>query len=640
MEATKHVERRRYLNYPDAIDRTRWEAVPKTARVRKGNNPVLKGWILTICAFLMENLRFLREMAWHNAGFGSLRNVRRVFEDYEPLFEPTVVPLPEAAEDEMTNGNDVPVEFAPQGPPTSAKQKAGRYYSAADYRALFLSGELTPTDVANALLPLIRRDTTPPGRHSIAWFDVRVDFVLRAAEESTRRYQNKESLGPLDGVPTAIKDEYDMEGYVTSHGSRNDYTGKDVDPDTGLNTNWCVRKLEEAGCVVLGKLSMHEFGLDTTGNNPVFGTPLNPHNQGYYTGGSSSGCGYAVAAGLVPFAMGSDGGGSIRIPSSLCGIVGLKPTHGRLSCLPTQNHCNTCAVLGPLAADVRTLATAYSVVGQPHPTSPFPALPPAPILLRGPSPASPSAKTLAVPTKWFSRANPSAQTLCRALIQRLVDQRGYRVVPIDLPMLTEGQIAHAIVVLTDASTLLPDTKALTPANRILLALGRTTTAVDVLLAHKLRRMLVAHLARLWRDTLGPDALILTPTTACAGWPVRDPAAELGYGLNDGDTTLASMEYVWMANFCGLPAVSVPAGFVVPEGTVGAGRPVGDGEEVEGKVPVGLMAMGEWANEDGLLRFAVDAEEVGEGLKTRPGIWEDVVELARSVKASGGQEVVA
>ncbi|KAL8284319.1 hypothetical protein RB600_008947 [Gaeumannomyces tritici] len=632
---------KRFLNYPEPVQ---GPVVPYVDAPRK--NPVLTGRFLVLCAVLyvlslhppgcillgntahadprrMEWLRFVREYAWRNANFGALRSIRRMIEDYEPLYEPTIVPLPDP---DAGDAQEAPLEFGPQ-PPAAAKYVAERYYSAADYRALYLAGQMTPTDVAKAILPLIRRDTEPKGRHSLAWFDVKVDIVLRQAAESTARYREGRSLGPLDGVPTAVKDEYDMDGYITCHGSLNDYTSAQL--EDGSNTNWCVRMVERAGCVVLGKLSMNEFGLDTTGNNPVWGTPPNPYNKDYYTGGSSSGCGYAVAAGLVPFSLGGDGGGSIRVPSSLCGVFGLKPTHGRLSFRPTQNHCSTCAVLGPIASDVRSLAAVYSVIGQPHPTSPFPPLRSGPSMLSWPASRP---KILAVPERWFSRASPAVQLLCRALIQRLVQERGYRIVSVDIPFLNEGQIAHALVVLADGTSLLPDTSNLTAANRVLLSLGSVTSAVDLLLAHKLRRLLVNHLADLWTRQ-HPGMLLLTPTTACPGWPVRNRSAEMNYGLNDGDTTLTSMQFVWMANFCGLPAITVPAGFVSPVVVDGAtvakaAEPVQVGEDVAGKVPIGLMAMGEWGAEEQLLGFGLDAEEVGADLRCRPPVWEDVIELAK------------
>jgi len=566
----------------------------------------------------MEWFRFLREKVWRNAGFGSLRRIAPLIEDYEPWFEPTIIPLPSLHAADSSEATSLPAADR------SAKYPSAGYYSVEDYHKLYTSGELTPIDVARTLLPLIRRDTSPPGAHSVAWFDTKVDLVLKAAEASTMRYKQKCPLGLLDGVPTAVKDEYDVEGYVTCLGSRNDYTGSLVEEDT--ITTWCVRKLEAAGAVNLGKLSMHEFGLDIPGNNPVYGTPPNPHNPAYYTGGSSSGTGYAVSAGLIPIGLGSDGGGSIRIPASMCGVFGLKPTNGRISFRPGQNHCVTCAVLGPMAADIRSLAILFETIAEPHPTSPFPALPP--LRLNNLAASSGRAKLLGIPEAWFARSTPAIQNLCRSLISRLVREHGYRTVSINIPFLPEGQTAHAMTVLTDAATLLPDTRGLTAANRVMLAIGRVTPATDYLLAQKLRRALMQHLAHLWRQH-GGDMLIVTPTTGCAGWPIRS-AGELRHGVSDGDRTMQGMEYAWLANHCGLPSLSVPAGFVVPEGVPGEGGEAGP--DVPGRVPIGLMATGEWCAEERLLEFGLDAEKAGADRMARPPIWVDVVERTKAQRA--------
>lgn len=561
----------------------------------------------------MEWSRLLREFIWRNAGFNSLRKIAPAIEDYEPWFEPMVVPIPDPAsqdDDDTTDTNSAAPEPEPEPEVKDVDAlfvypQPDKYYSVADYRKLYLSGALTPSQVAEALLPLIRRDVPSPSEHSKAWFQTDIGKVLAAAKASTLRYQEKRSLGPLDGIPTAVKDEYDMDGYRTCLGSKNTY----ADPADHVPTTWCVQKLEAAGAVILGKLSMHEFGLDTTGNNPIHGTPRNPFNRSYYTGGSSSGTGYAVSTGLIPIGLGSDGGGSIRIPASMCSVFGLKPTHGRLSFAPGQNHSITCACLGPLAGDVDSLRTIFHTIAAPHPTSPFPPLPAS----LPPAGGGTTPIPLGIPTAWFSRATPAIQTACHALLRRLPSH--YTPIPITLPFLPEGQTAHALTVLTDAATLLPTTSNLTPANRILLALGRATPATDYLLAQKLRRLLMQHLSHLFRQH--PGLLIITPTTSCEGWPIRGGEAELRWGVNDGDQTLASMEYVWLANFCGLPSVSVPAGYVVPE--------IGEGE-----VPVGLMATGEWCGEEGLLSFAEDCERVGRGERRRPGGWVDVVGLARGV----------
>lgn len=365
---------------------------------------------------------------------------------------------------------------------------------------------------------------------------------------------------------------------------------------------------------------------DTSGNNTVYGTPRNPYNHNYYTGGSSSGSAYAVASGLVPIALGSDGGGSIRIPASFCSIFGLKPTHGRLSCFPGQNYSNTCAVNGPIGADMRSLAALYSVVCEPHPSSNFPPFG-VPLNIIDPSNnKSERKKVIGIPEAWFQRATPAIQTLCRDLVDWLVTHKEYSVVSINVPMVAEAQVAHAITVLNDAATLLPDTKGLSPANRVLLALGRTTPATDFLLAQKLRHVLMRHLAWLWQTY--PGMVIVTPTTSCAGWPIRT-TSELHYGLSDGDTTIKTMEYVWMGNFCGVPSITVPAGYIVPEGQPGAGNVASP--ETVGGIPVGMMATGEWASEDALLRFGLDAEEGATYYQHRPPNWVDVVELARKQK---------
>lgn len=283
---------------------------------------------------------------------------------------------------------------------------------------------------------------------------------------------------------------------------------------------------------------------------------------------------------------------------------------GRLSFRPGVNHSNTVGVNGPLAADIKTLAAFFEIVAAPSPSSEFPPLP------RLLSPISSNRpKIIGLPEAWFSASTPAVQSLCRTLIQKLTYTHNYTIIPIEIPYLIQGQTAHALTILNDAATLLPDTSKLTPANKILLALGSVAPATDFLLAQKLRRLLMQHLAYLWAEY--PGMVIVTPTTSCAGWPIRHEG-ELKYGVSDGDTTLKTMEYVWLANLSGCPALSVPAGFVEPEG----------GELSHGDVPVGLMGMGEWASEDALLRWGLDVEEVALDRQHLPPNWVDVVEEAK------------
>lgn len=129
-------------------------------------------------------------------------------------------------------------------------------------------------------------------------------------------------------------------------------------------------------------------------------------------------------------------------------------------------------------------------------------------------------------------------------------------------------------------------------------------------------------------------LIITPTTACAGWRIRNKAGELKVGVSDGDRTIESMRYVWMANFCGTPSISVPAGYASPD-SKGTGMSVAEKGTV-GKVPVGLMAMGEWAGEKALVEFGVEAERVGAEGRERPAKWVDVIDAARKQQAKSSE----
>lgn len=433
----------------------------------------------------MEQVRPLREIVWANAGFASLRKLRDEIEDYEPLHDPTVVPLdhrllfPAANGDANGHANGGANGAAVHAPSTATTDSSvvssattskplslTSYYSASTYRDLYLSGELTPTDVAKAILPLIRRDVEPKGQQHLYFFDSKAELVLTAAAESTQRYRENRSLGPLDGVPCAIKDEYDLDGYTSCLGSVNDYTAEPRHANDSI-TSWCVKKLQAAGAVIVGKTSMHEFGLDTTGNNPNYGTPRNPFNADYYTGGSSSGTGGAIGLGLIPIGLGSDGGGSIRIPASYCNVFGLKPTHARVSFWPSENHSNTCAVNGPMAADMASLAALFAVIAEPHPASPFafpsvPRLPSAQAMLDR---HAPRPKVLGLCKAWFDDCAPAVRELCRGMVESLVAKEGYQVVDVEIPFLKEGQFAHAMTVLTDASTLLPKYGNLTWANR-------------------------------------------------------------------------------------------------------------------------------------------------------------------------------
>jgi hypothetical protein len=267
----------------------------------KDNNPIVRGLPLVVAASLIASLSPVSTFLYNNAGFDCLRKLNKELDSVECRFDPTVIPIARG------DGATVPrytEEAALRDPP----EAANRFYSVKDYHEAFKSGKFTPTDVVTALLPLIRRDVPNRSKHSTAFLTTRVDLVRKAAEESTKRYAAGKPLGVLDGVPVAIKDDVDVKGYKNCWGTKKDFTNP-LD-----ETSWCVLQWEEQGAINVGKTNMHEIGMDTMTNNPVTGTPLNPYNEKYYTGGSSGGSAYAVGAGLVPIALGS--GITVRMDTS------------------------------------------------------------------------------------------------------------------------------------------------------------------------------------------------------------------------------------------------------------------------------------------------------------------------------------
>lgn len=138
-------------------------------------------------------------------------------------------------------------------PAPKPRLNPNQQYTSADYISFYKSGQLTPSDVVEALIPLISRDLK--GEHSLAFLECRPEIVREAAKASTKRYAAGEPLGPLDGVPVAVKDEADLKGYKRSLGSKLDFTNPENE------TAWCVKQWEEAGAIVIGKTNMHEIGL-------------------------------------------------------------------------------------------------------------------------------------------------------------------------------------------------------------------------------------------------------------------------------------------------------------------------------------------------------------------------------------------
>lgn len=497
--------------------------------------------------------------------------------------------------------------------------------------------------------------------YSTAWLDIHVDEVLAAARASTERWAAGKPLGLLDGIPFGVKADCEVKGYVNTMGMKVD-TRYAYFTKPATKTIWPVRKLEEAGAIMVGKMNQHEVGMDTTGCNPSTGTPVNFYNKAYYPGGSSSGAGSALGAGLVPLCVGTDAGGSIRIPTASAGCVALKPSHNR-----TMVMSSSMCIVGPMCANVADLTVAYRVMAQPDPEDPVTGLF-SPSKIPSSTNMNDKKKYLGICRPWIERATPEVRELFEKAVAYYTapapDGPGYEVVEIDLPLLQEGQTAHGAINLAEAADkakarhlVVADhnekvrgrwTDLLTPANAITCSVGSQTTANDYMKFAQVRAVIMRHLAFLF-EKYGEGFLIASPICPDAAYPKT--AGDETYGFTDGNRTLKSMTYVWLSNISGCPSATVPVGYVQPPHLVAAaaGKPLkgvftGAGKEVyEGKVPVGMLAMGMWGEEERLLSWAREGEayvrEKWPGGRLRPEEWVDVIARVKNGMKGDDDEMV-
>ncbi|KKY39205.1 putative amidase [Diaporthe ampelina] len=600
-----------YADYPRAQ-----EASYISYKVEEDKNPALRGLPLAIGAAIVTRSTAVQRFLYGNAGFSKLTSIDGL-STHRWRFDPTVIPLADAN--------------TPAAAPTFEEEllrpqdagRPGRWASFADYHALYKTGKVTPLQVVEALLPVIDRTAASPTEYSTAWLDIHADEVLAAARASTERWAAGRPLGVLDGVPFGVKADCEVKGYVNTMGMAV-REGYDYFSRPAAESIWPVRKLEEAGAVMVGKMNQHEIGMDTTGCNPATGTPTNWYNKAYYPGGSSSGAGSSLGAGLVPLCIGTDAGGSIRIPPAIAGQYALKTSHSRTAVI-NSSMC----IVGPMASNVADLTIAYRVVAQPDPSDPVQGL-----FAPSPRPQPADKKLLGLCHPWIARAAPAVRELFDRAVEHFTGALGYETVDIDIPLLREGQVAHGATCLAEAADHARDrvdpgnargqhwSDLLGPANQVMTAVGSQTTANDYMKFAQVRATIMSHLAFLF-EAHGPGLLVASPTMPDAGYAAT-PGDEL-YGFTDGNRAIRSMTYAWLANTSGCPAATVPVGYA-------------EADEGEGRLPVGMLAMGMWGQEERLLAWAADGEryirDVYPGGRLRPEGWVDVIGLARRGNTEG------
>ncbi|MBN8939193.1 MAG: amidase [Rhizobiales bacterium] len=228
------------------------------------------------------------------------------------------------------------------------------YATAIDLRRRYARGEEAPTEVLKAVLDRI--DAVNPGLN--AFSVVMREEAMASAAQSERRLRSGEA-GPLEGIPVTIKDAFDVAGQETATNTLA------LQGPIATTDNVVVERLRRAGAVIIGKTTMSELGWSGISRNPVTGITHNPWGHGLNAGASSAGAGVAAAAGFGPLHLGSDGAGSIRMPSHFCGVFGLKPTYGRVPYAPVSNN-DYATFIGPMTRTVADAALMLETMAGPH----------------------------------------------------------------------------------------------------------------------------------------------------------------------------------------------------------------------------------------------------------------------------------
>lgn len=453
--------------------------------------------------------------------------------------------------------------------------------------------EVRARDVAGAALLRAGRSRE---RHG-AFLHVAGEDAIEAATEVDCRVAAGEML-PLAGVPIAVKDNVHVAGMPTTAGSR--ILGAFVPPEDAT----CVARLKAAGCVVVGKTSCDELGMGSTNETSAFGPVRNPWEPSRVPGGSSGGSAAAVAARAVPLAVGTDTGGSVRLPAAFCGLVGMRPTFGRVSRSGLVAFASTFDQAGPLARDARDAALALAAMSGADPRDAT-SLPEPPPDLLSRLDSGVAGLRIGLLDDVEEGLHPDAATAL-ASAARLLEAHGASLVLVRLPRLALGVAAYYLISAAEASSNLArfdgvrfgarvasvDSGALVRATRaagfgdevkrrILLgtfALSEGLRGAWYERAQRVRARIALDLAEAFRTC----DVLLSPTATGPAFPIGEKSGDpLSLYLTDVFTVPASL--------AGLPAVSVPAGLS------------------RDRLPVGVHLAGPAGSEPLLLAVARDLE---------------------------------
>jgi 1-carboxybiuret hydrolase len=416
------------------------------------------------------------------------------------------------------------------------------WLSASDIARAVTSGETSAAAVVDAALARIT-ERDPILNSFTAVF---ADRARTLAQEIDVAHAKGRALGPLAGVPFAVKNLFDVAGLATLAGSKINHNRPPAARDATL-----IERLEAAGAVLIGALNMGEYAYDFTGENIHDGPSRNPHDVNRMTGGSSGGSGAAVAGGLVPVALGSDTNGSIRVPASLCGIFGLKPTYGRLPRTRTFPFVASLDHVGPFARTTRDLALVYDAMQGHDPEDPACAdraiEPTVPLLDHGMD-----GLRIAVANGYFREgAFPEARVALERVVAALHVNRD-----IEIPEAHRARAAAYVITATESASLHLDrlrtqARHFDPAVRDRLFAGAMIPATFVDKAQKYRRWFHERVREVFSDL----DVILAPATPCTA-----PLIGQQTFFRDGVALPVRANlgiYTQPISFIGLPVVAVP-----------------------------------------------------------------------------------
>ena len=448
----------------------------------------------------------------------------------------------------------------------------------------FQAGELSPVELTRACLERI--EALEPRLN--AFITLLPETAMAEARTAEQRLGRGERLGPLDGIPFAIKDLYETKGIRTTAGS------KILDDYVPVEDATCVRRLREQGVVLLGKLNMHEWAFGVTSVVSHFGPVHNPWALDRITGGSSGGSGAALAASFCLGSLGSDTGGSIRIPASMCGIVGLKPTYGRVSKHGVIPLSGSLDHAGPMTRTVEDAALVLQAIAGPDPDDPTTEDVPVPDYLAALSAGVPGLRVGVLDKDMLSGLDEDVEASFRAALKTLAGL-GASLVEVRIPSLQRAEAIWLAIARPEAAAFHRRNLEERPQDfsepvRVRLQLGLQTRAVDYLRGLEGQRQLRAEV----EEQYAKIDVLVTPTTASTASRIEDELSASGREVHIHRLTCPF-------NLTGQPAISLPCGF-----------------DRQG-LPVGLQIVGRRFDEGTVLRVAHAYEQATDWHKARPNL---------------------